>query len=66
MIVPGGGITAAGYWKSAKRDSKYLFPVKALSIVFKNKFTEAFLELLQTQNKSMDKIYGNPCIINYR
>ena len=55
MIVPGGGITAAGYWKSAKRNGKYLFPVKAMSIVFKNKFIEAFLKLLQSKNTGIDK-----------
>jgi len=32
MIVPGGGITQAGYWKNTKSNGKYLFPIKAMSI----------------------------------
>jgi hypothetical protein len=48
MIVPGGGITAQGCWKHAKNKGKYLFPAKAMGIVFKNKFMEAFLLLVKS------------------
>ncbi|WP_160164146.1 IS91 family transposase [Nafulsella turpanensis] len=37
-IVPAGGLTAAGKWKS--KDGGFLFSVKALSTVFKNRFCE--------------------------
>ena len=37
-IVPGGGITLSGKWKSCKYKGKYLFPKKALSKVFRAKF----------------------------
>ncbi len=37
-IVPGGGITKSGKWKSAKNKGKYLFPVKAMSKVFRARF----------------------------
>jgi len=38
-LVPGGGITQNGKWRQAKKDDgKFLFPVKALSTVFKAKF----------------------------
>lgn len=39
-IVPGGGITATGHWKHAKSNGRYLFPVKAMSLVFRGKFIE--------------------------
>jgi hypothetical protein len=39
-IVPGGGITDRGKWKSARSQGKYLFPVKALSKVFRAKFVK--------------------------
>ncbi len=55
MIVPGGGITAAGYWKNAKCKGRYLFPVKAMSIVFKNKYMQGFLKFIQTKNCSIEK-----------
>ena len=46
-IVPAGGITQKGYWKPSKAKGKYLFPVKALSQVFRAKF----IELLRKQIK---------------
>jgi len=44
-IVPGGGLSGAGKWKQAKGRDKYLFPVKAMSKVFRARF----VELLRTQ-----------------
>ncbi len=37
-IVPGGGITKAGKWKTAKNKGKYLFNVKSMSLVFRAKY----------------------------
>lgn len=37
-IVPGGGINAQGKWRRKVRTDKYLFPVKAMSKVFRAKF----------------------------
>jgi len=37
-VVPGGGITKSGKWKSARNKGKYLFPVKAMSKVFRARF----------------------------
>jgi hypothetical protein len=54
MIVPGCGITPAGYWKQAKTKGKYLFPIKAMSIVYKNKFMEKLKHFLQTEKQEMD------------
>jgi hypothetical protein len=45
-IVPGGGLTAQGKWKTAKSDGKYLFSVKAMSEVFRGKFISALKEQL--------------------
>ena len=39
-IVPGGGVDENGAWKNIKNDGKFLFPVKALSNVFRAKFCE--------------------------
>jgi hypothetical protein len=50
MIVPAGGFTLCGNWKHTKNKSKYLFPVKAMSIVFKNKFMQGFLALIKEHN----------------
>lgn len=54
MIVPGGGFTDSGYWKGVKSKGKYLFPVKAMSIVFKNKFMEGFIAWKQKSGEAID------------
>jgi hypothetical protein len=37
-IVPGGGVDKDGNWQNIRGDGKFLFPVKALSKVFRAKF----------------------------
>jgi len=43
-IVPGGGLDGED-WKDVKYKAKFLFPVRALSIVFRGKFIEGLKEL---------------------
>ena len=50
-IVPGGGITASGKWKHAKNKGKFLFPVKALSKVFRARFVQG----LKRQHPHLEK-----------
>jgi hypothetical protein len=45
-IVPGGGVTKQGKWKTAKSDGKYLFNVKAMSKVYRGRFIEALQQQL--------------------
>jgi hypothetical protein len=49
MIVPAGGFTACNHWKHTKQKGTYLFPVKAMSIVFKNKMMEGLQQLIARQ-----------------
>lgn len=39
-IVPGGGVDEKGNWKAIKGGGKYLYPVKALSKVFRAKYCQ--------------------------
>ena len=39
-IVPGGGVDKNGQWQNSRTDGKFLFPVRALSKVFKAKYCE--------------------------
>jgi hypothetical protein len=39
-IVPGGGVDLEGNWSNIRGDGKFLFPVKALSKVFRAKYCE--------------------------
>jgi hypothetical protein len=50
-IVPGGGLTRQAKWKTAKSKGKYLFPVKALSRVFRAKY----VHLLKTKGVLVDR-----------
>ena len=45
-IVPGGGLTKQGKWKTAKSDGKYLFNVKAMSKVYRGRFIAALKQHL--------------------
>lgn len=35
LIIPGGGIAPSGCWKKVKSNGRFLFPVKAMSVVLK-------------------------------
>ncbi len=57
-IVPGGGITKNGKWRSAKsngkpgyRRARYLFPVKAMSTVFRARFVASLRKELPPQSR---------------
>jgi len=52
-IVPGGGITATGKWKHARGKDKYLFPVKAMSKVFRARFVGEIRKLQNEENKDL-------------
>ena len=46
-IVSGGGLTKAGKWKGAgRKGARFLFPVKAMSVVYRAKFMEGLKKLL--------------------
>lgn len=48
-IVSGGGIQQDNKWKEAKKSIyRFLFPVKAISMVYKARFLEALKELIDT------------------
>ncbi len=51
-IVPGGGVEKQGNWRNVRTDGKFLFPVKALSKVFRAKYCDHLKQkdALQYQN----------------
>lgn len=54
-IVPGGGLTKAGLWRHASGDGEFLFPVKAMSPVFRARFVSA----LRNTIKGLDRSFYN-------
>ena len=47
-IVPAGGINNKGEWKHSKKNGEFLFPVKALSALFRGKLLHALEQLHRT------------------
>ncbi|HEU0143476.1 MAG TPA: IS91 family transposase [Nitrososphaera sp.] len=73
-IISGGGITAEGKWKEArKNDWRFLFPVKAMAVVYRAKFLEALkvwiIKGLVTVPQHIDVkalltlLYGKPWVV---
>jgi len=60
-IVPGGGITPNNKWKQARGKVKYLFPVKAMSKVFRAQLTEG----LRKEFTLDDKLYKQLFLRNW-
>ncbi|WP_162054538.1 IS91 family transposase [Pontibacter pamirensis] len=52
-IVPGGGLTERGKWRSARGKGKYLFPVKAMSRVFRAKYVQGLKERLPETGREL-------------
>lgn len=63
-IVPGGGITDAGNWKMAKSKGKYLFPVKALSRVFRARMVAALRKSFPNEEKAFfEGLFKTPWVV---
>ncbi|WP_093407235.1 IS91 family transposase [Salegentibacter flavus] len=64
-IVPGGGIAQSGKWKSAKSKGKYLFPVKAMSKVFRARFVAALRKILKKEQPSefYESLFKNDWVV---
>jgi len=58
-IVPGGGLVREnGHFKLAKTEGKYLFPTKAMSLVFRAKYVSILREGIKKQSIEIKDQYG--------
>jgi hypothetical protein len=63
-IVPGGGVTKSGKWKQAKNKGKFLFPVKAMSKVFRAKYVAELRKQLPGLPQSLyDKLFSKKWVV---
>jgi hypothetical protein len=63
-IVPGGGITRSGKWKPARSKGKFLFPVKAISKVFRAKFANGLRkEFKDLQPAFYRSLFSKPWLV---
>ena len=58
-IIPGGGITKAGYWRFTASKGKFLFPSKIISSVFRGKFMEMLKAFCSKENIPLNKDFIN-------
>jgi hypothetical protein len=52
-VVPGGGLTHANHWQAARSKGKYLFPVKAMSKVFRARYVAALRKAFPEEPKEL-------------
>ncbi|WP_426092998.1 IS91 family transposase, partial [Flavobacterium sp. DSR3-2] len=63
-IVPGGGVDKDGQWKNSRADGKFLFPVKALSKVFRAKFCRKLKAKSPTQYEQiLQELWQKPWVV---
>ena len=62
-IVPGGGITKTGKWKYTKNKGKYLFPVKALSKVFRARFVQGLRAAFDLPKTFYDTLFSKNWVV---
>ncbi len=55
-IVPGGRVTIKGKWRQAETKGKYLFPAKAMSIVFRGKYIYYLKEFMEVSGMCLDSL----------
>jgi len=62
-IVPGGGITQNNKWKQSKGKGKFLFPVKAMSKVFRARFAEGLRKEFTLDDTLFKKLFSKNWVV---
>jgi hypothetical protein len=62
-IVPGGGIDSNGKWKNIRTDGRFLFPVKALSSVFRAKYVALLRKGELLTNESIKPLFAKQWVV---
>jgi hypothetical protein len=62
-IVPGGGLTKNGNWKTAKTQGKFLFPVKAMSKVFRAKYVKALKSRINPDKELINALFQKEWVV---
>jgi hypothetical protein len=61
--VPGGGVDDKGKWKRQLRSHKFLFPVKALSKVFRAKYVQQLREKGIADTTLIEHLFAKPWVV---
>jgi hypothetical protein len=62
-IVPAGGLSKKGYWKPARSKGKFLFPVKAMSRVFRARYLEQLKQRCVPEQPLINALYKKDWVV---
>ncbi len=62
-IVPAGGLSKTGCWKPSRGKGKFLFPVKAMSIVFKAQYLALIRGKVSVDQKLLNELYKKSWVV---
>ena len=62
-IVPGGGVGKVGRWHPIRADGAFLFPVKAMSKVFRARYTAALSKAVTLDQVLRKELYKQPWVV---
>lgn len=62
-IIPGGGVDQRGRWRYTRAKGKFLYPVKALSNVFRAKYVAILREKLKLDQSIYTALFKNPWVV---
>jgi hypothetical protein len=62
-IVPGGGVSPQMKWKHARGKGKYLFPVKAMSKVFRARFAESLRKQMDLPGNMYKELFAKNWVV---
>lgn len=62
-IVPGGGLAKKEKWKTAKAKGKFLFPVRAMSKVFRAKYVKALKSRIQPEKELINALFQKEWVV---
>ena len=62
-IVPGAGVNKKGRWQHLKHSKKFLFPVKAMSKVFRAKYVQCLRQCDFTDKTVIESLFQKPWVV---
>lgn len=62
-IIPAGGITLRGHWKSARGKGRYLFPVKVMAKVFRAKYMASVTGSVPMDAAMRKQLFAQPWVV---
>ena len=62
-IIPGGGVDQRGHWRYTRVKGKFLYPVKALSAVFRAKYVAILRKKLVLEQSFYDSLFKKQWVV---